>query len=321
MNERCNMRSKRIKVAAGIVLTIFLLGSCARFQQKLFDWGLSVERQCSALVSRTIAVDGQNIAYLERKGAGDTIVLLHGFGANKDTWIRFVRYMPKKFRILAIDLPGHGDNSRNMNASYDTCHLAEVFSRTVESLGLQRFHLAGHSFGGYVAMRYAADHPQKLLTLSLFASAGVMSPTLTDFQRALTKGENLIKVDSAKSFDHMMNLVFFKKPFAPWPIRSVLLRQCIERKEFEKKVWDDIGKDWKDATELLPQIRKPVFVLWGDKDRIVHMSCVDVYCRYLPQAETAIIQNCGHGLMVERPKESAEAYAYFLENVKTRGYE
>jgi len=312
------MTSKRIKAAAVIFLTIIFLGSCARFEKKLFDWGLSVERQRSGLVPRTIPVDGQNIAYLERKGEGDTIVLLHGFGANKDTWIRFVRYLPKKFRIVAIDMLGHGDSSRNMDIAYGAHHLTDAFSRTIESLGLQRFHLAGHSFGGYVAVLYAANHPQKLITLGLFASAGVMSPTPTKFQRALGKGENPLKVDSGESFDRMMDLVFYKKPFAPWPIRSVILRQCIERKDFEKKVWHDIGEDWRDATELLPHIRKPVFLLWGDKDRILHMSCVDVYCSYLPQAETAIIKNCGHGLIFEKPKEAAEAYANFLENPKTR---
>ena len=319
-NKSCKMTSKRINAAAVIFLTILLLSSCARFEQKLFDWGVSFERQRSGLVPRTIRVDGQNIAYLERKGEGDTIVLLHGFGANKDTWVRFIRYMPKKFRIVAIDMLGHGDSSRNMDLSYDAQHLTDAFSSTVEALGLQRFHLAGHSLGGYVAMLYAAKHPQKLITLSLFASAGVLSPTPTDFQLALPKGENPIKVDSAESFDRMMDLVFYNKPFAPWPVRSVILRQCIERNKFEKKVWHDIWENWQDASELLPQIRTPVFLLWGDKDRIMHISCVDVYCRYFPQAETVIIKNCGHGLIFEKPKEAAAAYANFLQNAEIREY-
>ena len=315
------MTSKRIKAGAVIFLTVFLLGGCTRFEQKLFDWGLSVERQRSGLIPRTIRVNGQIIAYLERKGEGDTIVLLHGFGANKDTWVRFVRYMPKKFRIVAIDMLGHGDSSRNMDLSYDAQHLTDTFSSTVESLGLHRFHLAGHSLGGYVAMLYAVKNPQKLITLSLFASAGVLSPTPTDFQLALATGENPITVDSAESFDRMMSLVFYKKPFAPWPMRSVIMRQCIERNEFEKKVWHDIWENWQVATELLPQIQTPVFLLWGDKDRIMHVSCVNVYRRYLPQAETVIIKNCGHGLIFERPKEAAGAYANFLQNAKIREYE
>ena len=138
MDESCKITSKRIKAAVVIFLTILLLGSCTKFEQKLFDWGLSFERKRAGLLFRTVRWDGQITAYLERKGEGDTIVLLHGFGANKDTWIRFVRYMPKKFRILAIDMLGHGDSSQNMDLSYDAQHLTDAFSNTLESLGLPK---------------------------------------------------------------------------------------------------------------------------------------------------------------------------------------
>jgi len=309
------MTSKMARAAAVTILLILLFGGCTKFEQKLFDWGLSLERQRSGLVFGTIWMDGKLTAFLERKGEGDTIVLLHGFGANKDTWIRFVRYMPKKFRILAIDMLGHGDSSRNMNLTYDGQHLADAFSRTADALRLRRFHLAGHSLGGYVAMLYAVKNPQKLITLGLFASGGVLSPTPTDFQLAMAEGKNPIAVDSAESFDRMMNRVFYKKPFLPWPMRSVILRQCIERNEFEKKMWNDIMENQQDATALLPQIHMPVLLLWGDKDRIMDVSCVEVYQRYLPQVETVIIENCGHGLIFEKPKEAADAYTKFLQNV------
>lgn len=306
-----------IKVTAVIFPIILLLGGCARFEKKLFNWGVSFERYRSNLVYRSIHVDRQSIACLERKGEGDTVVLLHGFGADKDTWIRFVRYMPKKFRILAIDLPGHGDNIRNMDLSYDIQRLTDTLSLTVESLDLHHFHLAGHSLGGYVAMLYAARNPQKLFSLGLLASAGILCPKPTDFQLTLEKGENPSTIDSSESFDHMMNLVFYKKPFVPWPGRPVILCQCIERSKFEKKVWHDIWENRIDAKELLPQIRMPVFLLWGNKDRIIDISCVKVYQGYLPQAKTVIIKNCGHGLIFEKPKETANAYARFLQNATT----
>ena len=116
----------------------------------------------------------------------------------------------------------------------------------------------------------------------------------------------------------MMNLVFYKKPFVPWPMRPVILRQCIEQNEFEKKVWNDIWENRQDAIELLPQIRMPVFLLWGDKDRIMDVSCVKVYQCYLPQVETVIIENCGHGLIFEKPKKAADAYTKFLQNALMR---
>jgi abhydrolase domain-containing protein 6 len=312
------MISKDMKVAAVLFLAVFLCCGCAGFERKLFDWGVSVERYRSDLVYQSIRVEDQDIAFLERKGPGDPIVLLHGFGANKDTWIHFIRYMPEEFHILAIDLTGHGDSRLDMDVSHDIRYLTDILALTIESLDLDSFHLAGHSLGGYVAMLYAAENPQKLTSLGLFASAGVLCPEPTDFQLALEKGVPPILIDSEESFDHMIDLVFYKKPFMPWPVRSVLVRQCITRNKFEEKMWYDLLRSHPDAIELLTKIQMPVFLLWGDKDRVVDLSCVKIYQRYLPPAETVVIKDCGHGLIFEKPKETADAYATFLKNIENQ---
>jgi abhydrolase domain-containing protein 6 len=301
-----------MKTTVSVLSAMVILSSCAKIEQRVFDWGLSFERHRSGLEYRTIRVDGQTIAYLERPAQGDTIVLLHGFSANKDSWLRFVRYMPESLHILAIDMPGHGDSSRNMDMLYDAQHLADGFSRTVRSLGVDRFHLIGNSLGGYVASLYAAENPQKVITLGLFAPAGVWSPKASDFFKALEKGENLILVNSGKSFDRMLNLLFYKKPFMPWPVRSVLVRNRIAQSEFEKKMWNDLWENRQEAVEFLPRIQVPVFLTWGDKDRILDVSGIEVFQRYLPYVETVIIADGGHGFLFEKPKEIADAYMNFI---------
>jgi pimeloyl-ACP methyl ester carboxylesterase len=312
------MISKGLRLFVVLFLAVFLLGGCAGFERKLFDWGVSVERYRSDLVVKTICVAGQNIACLERMGEGDTIVLIHGFGANKDTWIHFIRYLPKDFHVFAIDLAGHGDSRMDMDMPHDIRYLTDILALTIESMDMPRFHLAGHSLGGYVAMLYAAEKPQKLMTLGLFAPAGVLCSEPTDFQLALERGVPPIKIDSAESFDRMMDLVFYKKPFMPWPVRPVLVRQCIDRNKFEEKMWNDMLQNHPNANELLLQMQMPVFLLWGDKDRIMDVSCVTVYQRDLTDVETVIIENCGHGLIYEKSEETANAYAKFLQNAKSR---
>ncbi len=299
---------------------MLLLGGCAGFEQKIFDWGVSYERYRADLSYGTVRLDKEtSIAFLERKGEGETIVLVHGFGANKDTWDIFIRYLPEKFHVLVIDLPGHGDSSRHMHVSYDIQYMADALSRTVDTVGVRRFHLAGHSLGGYVAMYYAAGNPGKVVTLGLFASGGILAPKPTAFQRTLEEGKYPMSVDSAESFDRMMGLIFYNKPFIPWPVRSVVLRQTIALNAFEEKMWRDIWKTHPDGQNLLKQLHMPVFLLWGDQDRIMDVSCVKVYRKYLPQAKTAIIKDCGHALIFERPKEAARLYARFLKEEASTG--
>ncbi len=314
------MNIKPIKVGAVLLSAISVLGGCGRFEGKLFNFALSIERQRSNLTLKTLRIDQQNIAYLEREGRGETIVLLHGFAANKDTWLRFVRYLPRQYRVLVIDLAGHGDRNQEMAFSFDLDHMKADFSRIIDRLGGDHFHLAGNSLGGYVATFFARENPHKLITLGLFASAGVWSPKPSDLQLALEKESNPLLVDSPQAFDQLMDLVFYEKPWAPWPVRSVLERELIKKYDFYKKMWDDIWRSRKDVTAFLPEIKIPVFLLWGDKDRILDVSSVAVYQKYLPDVQTRIIKECGHGLIIEKPEEAAEAYTKFLLSIETRKY-
>jgi abhydrolase domain-containing protein 6 len=304
---------KRILRTLLIVTVLFSFGGCTSFQESLFEFSMSAERHRSHMIVKKADIGDQEISYLEREGKGETIVLLHGFGADKDNWIRFARQMPEDYRIVAIDLLGHGDNSRDFNKTYDLDYITEGFTRTVETLNLDRFHLAGNSMGGYVSKIYAVQNPQKVITLGLFDSAGLVSPTPSDLQAALDRGENPLIVNSREDFDRLMKFAFYKEPFLPWPLRSVVARKYISYGPFNLKMWNDIWAERKEATDLLPRLHMPVFLIWGDRDRILHVSSVEIYQRSIPQIETVILKNCGHAPMIERPKETADFYVTFLD--------
>ncbi|MEA3470326.1 MAG: alpha/beta hydrolase, partial [Thermodesulfobacteriota bacterium] len=216
------------------------------------------------------------------------------------------------YRILAIDLPGHGDNSRDFNKTYDLDYITEGFTKTIEKLNLGRFHLAGNSMGGYVSKIYAVNNPDRVITLGLFDSAGLVSPLPSDFQLALDRGDNPLIVNSRDDFDRLMRFAFNKEPFLPWPLRSVVARKYISNGRFNQKMWNDIWAKKSEAIDLLPRLHMPVFIIWGDADRILHVSSVEVYQRYIPQIETVILKNCGHAPMLERPAETADFYLRFL---------
>jgi abhydrolase domain-containing protein 6 len=314
------MNMNPIKVGTFLLSAASVLSGCATVEGKIFNFALSVERQRSRLTLKTLRLGQQNIAYLEREGRGETIVLLHGFAANKDTWLRFVRYLPKQFRVLVIDLAGHGDRSQapEMETSFEVDRLQADFLSIVDHLGVDHFHLAGNSLGGYVATLFARENQYRLITLGLFASAGVWPPEPSDLQLALEKESNPLLVNSPQGFDQLMDLVFYEKPWTPWPVRAVLERELIKRYDFYKKMWDDIWNSRQDVAVFLPEIKTPVFLLWGDKDRILDVSSVAVYQNYLPDVQAWIIEDCGHGLIIEKPKKAANAYTKFLMNIEAR---
>jgi len=299
------------------ILLIMVLAGCASTQQSIFNLVIDYERSRSDLVLKTIKVDGENVYYLEREGKGEAVVLLHGFTADKNNWLRFVRNLPEEYRVLAIDMPGHGDNVQDASRNYSPFSLSSGIAKTVDAIGIKRFHLAGNSLGGLVSKIYASGHPDRIITVGLFDSGGVTSPVPSEFKIMLDKGDNPFVVKTREDYDRLGKYVFHNEPFLPWPINSVMARKYIEKNDFYQKMSEDLREsgafeDPKVQNEILEGLKMPVFVIWGDRDRLIHVSSVEIYQNRLPKVETVILKDCGHLPMLEQPEESAEHYAVFI---------
>ncbi|HPJ92944.1 MAG TPA: alpha/beta hydrolase [Deltaproteobacteria bacterium] len=304
-----------------LLLTAFLVclaSSCTTFKQGMYDFMINADRSRSHLETGTVTIDGQTIAYLERPGSGEVIVLVHGFGANKDNWVRFVRYIPAPYRVLAFDMPGHGDSSKLKDKTYSIDFMADSLHEAVTTLELERFHIAGNSMGGYISMLYTARNPDQVITMNLIDAAGLISetPQPSDLQLALERGESPLTPETNEEFIELLGYAFHEKPFIPWPITSVLAERAVASSAFTKKMWKDFHTNSTDIVPVLPKLDLPVLVIWGDKDRILHVSTTEVLGRCLPDVETIIMKDCGHMPMLERPKETAGHYVSFLSRNK-----
>jgi pimeloyl-ACP methyl ester carboxylesterase len=262
-----------------------------------------------------VSIGNQTIAYLERPGKGETIVLLHGFGANKDNWPRFVRYIPKEYRVIALDLPGHGDSSKLSDQTYTIEFITQGMAQAVDALKLSTFHLAGNSMGGYVTMLYSVKNPQRVMTACLIDTAGIRSPQKSDLQIALGQGKNVLVAKTDMEFNGLLKYAFYSPPFIPWPMKSMLARKAVEASAFNQKMWNELAArtDGFDFTPRLSEIKPPVLLIWGDKDRITHVSSAKVIESHVPGIESVILKDCGHMPMLERPKETAGYYVSFLK--------
>jgi len=306
-----------MKRISGIIFSLLLLAclcGCASVQDSIFHAGLSTERFLSGMEESSILVNGHKIAYLERRGTGETIVLIHGFGANKDSWLRFSKSVPKEYRIIALDLTGHGDSAREQDKTYTIHFITQVFADAADALKLGRFHLVGNSMGGWVGMHYANRNPERVITLGLFDTAGINSPEVSDIHKAILEGHNLLVPTSENEFYELLDYVYYKEPFLPWPFKQVLARQAVADSPFRLKMFGDIWGNPEDMAPVLPHLRLPVLVLWGANDRLTHVSSVQVLERYLPNSRTVIIPDCGHAPMLEKPKETAQQYASFIRS-------
>jgi pimeloyl-ACP methyl ester carboxylesterase len=216
--------------------------------------------------------------------------------------------------VIALDMPGHGDNAKDASKTYSIDYQTTCLGQAVDALKLGRFHIAGNSMGGYISILYTARNPQRVITMCLLDNAGLhpVSPQPSDLQIAVAKGLSPLTPASEEDFSELMKYAFYKEPFIPWPITSVLAEKAVESSAFTKKMWIDLNTHDVDLLPLLPTLKLPVLIIWGDHDRILHVSTTEILKRSLPDSEIIIMKDCGHMPMLERPQETAQYYVAFL---------
>jgi len=299
-----------IVIVALLLVPVVLYLAAPEF---LVGLAIDLERKSAGLSKDSIVVGEHRVVYLEG-GEGESILLVHGFGANKDNWNRFAKYLTPSFHVVAVDLPGFGESTKIQDASYTIDAQAERLDNIAKALSLESFHVAGNSMGGNIAGRYAVRFPDKVLTLGLFDTAGVPHcPEKSEMARLMERGENPLLVDTPEDFDEMITFAFVKPPWFPGIVKKMMADEWARSRAFNEKVFLEIMAEESSLVPDLPKIWTRTLILWGDKDRLLDVSCAEVLAKGLPSSTTVIMKDCGHVPMMERPEETAQHYLDFLE--------
>jgi len=275
------------------------------------------ERQLAGLDSHQVQVGEFNVHYYEGGPQGaETILMIHGFGADKDNWLRFSRPLTARYHVVALDLPGFGDSSKP-EASYDVGTQVERLNAFAKAIGLHKLHLIGNSMGGHIAALYAARHPEEVLSVALLNNAGVNAPQASELFKRLDRGDaNPLLVRNADDFSNMLDLLFVEKPPLPGSLKQYLAERAMASHDFNQKIFNQLRERYIPLETELAKIQVPTLLLWGDQDQILDVSSIKVMQPLLKQPTVVIMQACGHLPMIERPEKTAEHYQTFLDSVK-----
>ncbi|CAD5109638.1 alpha/beta fold hydrolase [Zestomonas carbonaria] len=308
------------KLLSSLVAIIVLAASALYFSPATLLASIRfIDRQAAGLSEQRQEVAGLSIHYYEGGPRdGQTIMLVHGFGANKDNWPRFAKHLTDRYRVIAVDLPGFGDSSKP-NASYDVGSQVERLAAFTKSLGIDRLHLVGNSMGGHISALYAARYPDQVLTVALFDNAGVTSPRPSELIQRLERGEpNPLIVDEPGDFDQLLEFVFVDPPALPEKAKEYLAERAITSSSNNRRIFQQLLDRYIPLEPELPKIQAPTLLLWGDRDRLLDVSSIEVMKPLLQKPTVVIMKNCGHAPMLERPQETAEHYLAFLASQATQ---
>jgi len=302
------------KILVGLLTLSAMVGILLYPPDPLLEKLIDLERWRLGVTHKIVQVDGETWHYLEGgEENAETIVLIHGFGADKDNWMRFAAHLVQDYRVIAPDLPGWGESARHADWDYRLPEQVARLKMFTDALGLPPFHLAGNSMGGHTTALFGAAYPQNVLTLGLFNAAGVTAPKPSERILAAREGKNLLVIDSVADYDRLIAFASYEPPFIPPPAKRYMAKRALEHREFNDHIFWQLTGDYRTPLEpKLPLIQTPALVLWGDTDRLIDVSSTQVFARLLPNNEVVIMEKTGHLPMVERPAEAAEIYQEFI---------
>ena len=275
------MKGKRIIrvvmfVAAAIVfIVIAAIGFVYLAPETATRVLISVERQRSGLVRKEIDLaDGLHYTYLEG-GRGEPLLLLHGFGGNKDNFTREARFLTPHFRVIVPDHIGFGESAHPQDADYSPTAQAGRLHALAQALGLKSLHVGGNSMGGQIAMTYAALYPDEVKSLWLLDPAGVWSAPESEVRKIIREtGHNPLLARNEDEFAQIFAMVMNEPPFIPRPILNVMAQERIHNLALEERVFSQITAD--SVEERVNGLTTPTLIVWGDKDRLINVATGEV---------------------------------------------
>ena len=258
---------------------------------------------------REIEAGGRRLRYLALGSGEDVpVVLLHGFGADLNTWMFTQAALAEDRPTIALDLPGHGGSTKDVGTG-DVGVFADAVSTALAALDISRAHLVGHSMGGAIALTLAARDPSRVASVSAIASAGlgpdINAAFIEGFIRAARRRDT---TDVLQMLVHNPSLV--SRTMVEDVLRYKRLDGVTAALNTVAQAWFGGGRQSVNLVDALGALAAPVQLVWGRSDRIVPIAHAEALSSRLP---VHILQDTGHLPHMEKAGEVNRLLRRFVE--------
>ncbi len=223
-----------------------------------------------------------------------TLVLIHGLGTSSSTWVHLIPGLDPRWNVFALDLPGFGFSKINSGSPFarmdELCQSVVTF---IETKVPRPFFLLGHSLGGWLAARFAVEHPDNVKHLILVDNAGILC------EETLEQGK-AFQVESVVDLSKLLNKIWFHYPWYFKPFYRAVLEDLRKRHvaDFVRSIQ---AEDF--LNDRLGTLNLKTTIIWGKQDTLISMKSFEILQQLIPRAQVNFIERCGHVPQLEKPKE------------------
>ena len=287
----------------------------------------TLEAKYATAPSKFIALsDGARVHYRIR-GQQDApvLVLLHGSNASLFTWEPWSKALSDRFRVLSLDLPGHGLTGVVPNHDYSTKGMVRFVAEFADKMGLKNFALAGNSMGGAVAAQFAETYPDRVSALIL-VDAGGMPGKMGD---RIPLAFQLLRQPWLQAVMAHAN----PRPLVREGLDKAIVRKAVINERmidlytdmallegtrdatFER--FNQTGEDFNFIKNHVRALKMPVLILWGEEDHLIPVASAHTWNAAIPGSRLIVYPATGHIPMEEVADKSAADVRAFLSGLMT----
>jgi pimeloyl-ACP methyl ester carboxylesterase len=311
-------------------LAIILLVAIAT----LFFWGYAPDTDAAAMKAKygggasqfAELQPGLNVHYRDQgKPDGRVLLLIHGSNASLHTWEPWVQRLGSDYRIISLDLPGHGLTGSHPGGVYDYPVFVEVVDRLMIKLGITKAVIGGNSMGGGTAWMFALAHPEKTEALLLVDAAG--APAWQSKKTPI--GFRMMRMPVVKELARFIapRSMFESSIRTSMSVQSKIDDTLIDRywelnrypgnRQATMKRFALQHNNHPAAKRSLAAIKVPVMIMWGEEDNLIPVSSAGWFADALPRANVVTYAKVGHIPMEEVPDRSAADVKAWLNTTQT----
>lgn len=258
-------------------------------------------------------INNSAINYTDQ-GNGDTLILLHGFTESLSIWDSFAKELSKYFRVICIDLPGHG-NSKSVSNIHPMELMADIVKSLLDKLSVKKCVIVGHSMGGYVSLAFARKYSNILQGLGLLHSTA-------HADNEAAKEARMRAIEIIKDDHHKFLSSFIPTLFAPGNeniFNKEMDNLLVEAKKMEKEaiIAAQLGmKSRADSKDILANADHPLMFITGHKDSRIAIDDIQAQAKLCKTAYCLLLKNSGHMGFIEEKQRTL----HFLKSFTTACY-
>lgn len=276
------------------------------------------ERVDWADYERDVLINSRRIHYVDI-GTGPPVLLVHGLGGSWQWWMLNLRSLAADTRVIAIDLAGFGDSEPAIGNDAYQAHI-DTLTGLLDVLGIERATVVGHSMGGLIAIKMAAEHPDRVCGLVLVSAGGAQLggmhlALLTTAFRIFNAVFAIPRLPAAIARNRLLRDGFLSAGFNnPASVPPLLAAEIIPRMR-APGFMPAVKSAARGISGTNPaDVRCPTQLVWGTKDFALPLSVAFNLIEVLPDARLCIFDEVAHCAMIEAPERFNKVLSAFVKD-------